>query len=271
MQTTSSIPVVLVLAGNDPSGGAGLQADIETLASIGCHAAPVVTAITVQDTLSLKAVYPLEPELVLAQAHTILHDLPVAAIKIGVLGSLEILQAVHSLLNQYPKLPVVLDPVLAAGGGGAALSDAAMLEAMKSLLLPQTTLITPNSVEARRLAPEADTLDACAMALLEHECDYVLLTGGHEPTPEVINRLYGNRRCLDSYSWPRLTKQYHGSGCTLAAAAAGLLAHGEEMPAAVHQAQEYTWSALNVAHSLGQGQLIPNRLFWADEDGDPLA
>ncbi|HXH02277.1 MAG TPA: hydroxymethylpyrimidine/phosphomethylpyrimidine kinase [Candidatus Competibacteraceae bacterium] len=267
MSRQPAVPVVMSLSGNDPSGGAGLQADIETIASMGCHAAPVVTVLTVQDTQNVKEIVPLPASLVTAQARAVLEDMPVAAIKIGVLGSVEIAEAVHTLLIDYPQIPVVLDPVLAAGGGTPLAGDG-LIDALCTLLLPQTTLITPNSVEARRLAPEADTLDACAMALLAHDCEYVLITGGHENTPQVINRLYGNHRCLESYSWERLPHSYHGSGCTLASAIAGLLAQGQELPAAVHQAQEYTWETLRAGYRIGMGQHVPNRLFWADEESE---
>lgn len=175
-----SPPVVMILAGNDPSGGAGIAADIETLVSLGCHPAPVITALTVQDTHDVHNLLPVESALVLAQARAVLADLPVAAFKIGTLGSADNAAALHELLISHPDIPVVLDPVLAAGGG-TALANSDLIEAIRDLLLPLTTVLTPNSIEARRLAPEADTLEACGMALLARGCRQVLLTGGHEP------------------------------------------------------------------------------------------
>ncbi|MBK7541805.1 MAG: hydroxymethylpyrimidine/phosphomethylpyrimidine kinase [Candidatus Competibacteraceae bacterium] len=268
----ASIPVVMTLAGNDPSGGAGLCADIETLVSLGCHPAPVVTALTVQDTHNVKALLPVDAKLVLAQANAILNDMPVAAFKIGVIGSAENAAALHTLLSAYPKIPVVLDPVLAAGGG-TELADKDLVAAIQTLLLPLTTVLTPNSIEARRLAPEADTLNACAMALLARGCQYVLITGGHEPSDEVINNLYGNNRLLDTFRWPRLPDSYHGSGCTLAAAIAALLAQGHEPHSstplsALLKAQNYTWRSLEAGYKTGGGQWLPNRLFWATSRGD---
>lgn len=269
MQSADSpFPVVMTLAGNDPSGGAGLAADIETLISLGCHPAPVVTALTVQDTHNVQALLPVNPDHVLAQARAVLADVPVAAFKIGVIGSAENATALHTLLTDYPNIPVVLDPVLAAGGG-TALTNTALIEAIQELLLPLTTVLTPNGPEARRLAPEADTLNACAMALLARGCRYVLISGGHEPVNnEIINTLYGNNRLLESWHWPRLPSEHHGSGCTLAAAIAALIAHGRESylesPNSIfHRAQNYTWRALQAAYSAGGGQAIPNRLFWA--------
>lgn len=267
-----SIPVVMTLAGNDPSGGAGLAADIETLVSLGCHPAPVVTALTVQDTRNVKALLPVSPDQIIAQAETVLADMPVAAFKIGMIGNADNAAALHDLLRAHPGIPVVLDPVLAAGGG-AELADQALIEAIQTLLLPLTTVLTPNSGEARRLAPEADTLEACAMALLARGCQYVLITGGHEPTTEVINTLYGNNRLLETHRWPRLPDSCHGSGCTLAAAIAGLLAQGGELHAdllrsAIHRAQDYTWRSLQAGYRAGGGQRLPNRLFWTHSRRD---
>lgn len=258
----------MALAGNDPSGGAGIPADVETIVSLGCHPAPVVTALTVQDTHNVQALLPVDSEQVLAQARAILDDMPVAAFKIGVIGSVENAVAVHELLTAHPDIPVVLDPVLAAGGG-TELASKALIDAIQTLLLPLATVLTPNSVEARRLAPEGDTLSACAMALLARGCRYVLISGGHEPTEDVVNILYGNNRLLETFRWPRLPNHYHGSGCTLAAAIAALLAQGHELhsgasDSVIYRAQNYAWRSLAAGYRAGGGQLLPNRLFWAN-------
>jgi len=137
---------------------------------------------------------------------------------------------------------------------------------MRNLLFPLTTILTPNTDEARLLAPGADSMTACAEALQELGCEYVLITGTHAATPHVINTLYGNHRELESYQWTRLPHQYHGSGCTLAAAIAALLAQGLEPLSAIHEAQEFTWQSLAQANRLGMGQLIPNRFFWSRGD-----
>lgn len=262
------MPVVLVFAGNDSSGGAGLQADIQTLTSLGCHPAPVVTAITVQDTVGVKHFVPVEAGLVIAQARAILEDMPVTAIKTGMFGSIANITALAGILEDYPDIPLIVDPVLASGGGDA-LSDEPIEEALHALLLPQTTLLIPNSLEARRLAPDADTLDACGQKLLEAGCEFVLITGAHENTPEVINRLYGNMRLLETFHWERLPHSYHGSGCTLAAACAATFAHGFDPVEAMAEAQDYAWHALKHAYRLGMGQLLPDRLYWARENNEP--
>lgn len=262
MVEENKVSAVMVFSGTDPSGGAGVQADIETLVSMGCHATPVVTAITVQDTVNVIRYEPLRAGLIIEQARAILEDIPISAVKIGMLGSTEIVEAIHTILSDYPELPVVLDPVVAAGGGGM-LADDDILDAMVELLFPMATFITPNSQEARAFAPEADSLDACAQELLEHGCEYVLITGTHENTPSVINTLYTEHQLIENYRWERLPASYHGSGCTLAVAIAGLLSQGLDPLTAVREAQEYTWEALKHGYRLGMGQTIPNRLFWA--------
>lgn len=261
------IPVVMAFAGTDPTGGAGIQADIETLASMGCHAAPVITAVTAQDTHDVKAYSIIDPVLLIEQARAVLEDMPVAAFKIGMLGSVQVVEIIHTLLIDYPDIPVVLDPVIKAGGGGS-LADDDVIEAMVPLLFPLTTVLTPNSIEARMLAPEADSLEACGHSILEEGCEYLLVTGTHENTPYVINNLYNNGRRLESFKWERLPGNYHGSGCTLAASIAGLIAQEVDPLTAIRQAQEYTWETLKYGYRIGMGQYVPNRFFWARNEDD---
>jgi hydroxymethylpyrimidine/phosphomethylpyrimidine kinase len=261
------LPVVLVFSGNDPTGGAGLQADIETLVSLGCHPAPVVTAITVQDTVGVKHFAPVDTDLVIAQARAVLEDMPVAAIKAGMLGSIDNVTALSAIAQDYPEIPLILDPVLASGRGDP-LAEDSLEDALRSLLLPQTALATPNTLELMRLAPDADSVDAAAQELLSLGCTFVLVTGTHENTPEVVNRLYGNRRLLETFRWERLPYGYHGSGCTLAAACAATFAHGFDPIDAVAEAQDFTWHALEAGGRLGMGQHLPDRLYWAREDDE---
>jgi hydroxymethylpyrimidine/phosphomethylpyrimidine kinase len=260
------VPVVMVFSGNDPSGGAGLEADIETLASHGCHAAPVLTSLTVQDTQDVFSITSLDPALVIEQARAVLEDMPVAAFKIGLLSSVEIVEALHTLLSDYPEAPVVLDPVLASGNG-TPMTDEGVVVALNTLLLPLTTVVTPNSLEVRAMAPEADTLNACAMALLERETEFVLITGTHENTQQVVNLLYSDQGLQETFTWERLPNRYHGSGCTLSSSIAGLLANGLEPFVAVNEAQEYTWQTLRHGYRIGMGQYVPNRFYWARETG----
>lgn len=263
-------PVVMTFAASDPTGGAGLQADILTAASMGCHPLSVVTAITVQDTLGVEGVQALEAEWVADQARALLEDIPVDAFKIGVLGSVEIVAAVAEVIADYPDVPLVLDPVLASGRGDALATDET-IDALRELLLPHTTILTPNSGEARRLADVDDddpALALCAERLIELGCEYVLVTGTHEPTADVVNTLYAKSGIVRADTWTRLPGRYHGSGCTLAAAIAAMLANGLDLADAVREAQDYTWQALRKAYRPGMGQFLPDRLFWAREEAD---
>ncbi|OHC68191.1 MAG: hydroxymethylpyrimidine/phosphomethylpyrimidine kinase [Rhodocyclales bacterium RIFCSPLOWO2_02_FULL_63_24] len=269
-----SPPIVLTFAASDPTGGAGLQADILTLASLGCHPLSVVTAITVQDTAGVEGVLPIDAEWVADQARALLEDMPVAAFKLGMLGSVEVIAALAEVIADYPDVPVVLDPVLASGRGDQ-FADEEMVEAMIGLLLPQTTLLTPNSLEARRLVQEMGEagedvrdLAECARRLIGAGCEYVLVTGTHEGTPQVINTLYGSHGAVRTDRWDRLPGSYHGSGCTLASAIAAHLASGVNIADAVMGAQEFTWRTLAAGFRPGMGQFIPDRLFWSREEDD---
>lgn len=272
-RNTSSPPIVLTIAASDPSGGAGIQADLMTISSFGCHALSAITALTVQDSVGVESILSIDPEWIEDQARTILEDMPVAAFKIGLLGSVENIAVVAEIIADYPDVPLVFDPVLASGRGDE-LSDEDMISAMRELLLPQTTILTPNSLEARRLAADEDNeesgahlpLDECARRLLDTGCEYVLLTGTHENTPEVVNDLYHRGGLLRSDRWNRLPGSYHGSGCTLASAVAACLAQGMPVEDAVRQAQEYTWKTLAAGFRPGMGQFIPNRFFWVRQE-----
>ena len=284
--------IVLVFAGSDPSGGAGLQADLLTLASLGCHGLSVITALTVQDTERVAAVDPVDAAWVEDQARHLLEDMRVDAFKIGLLGSVENVAVIAEIVSDYPDIPLILDPVLAAGNGDD-LASAEIISAMRELLIPQTTVLTPNSIEARRLIArdvddEHPALEVCAERLLLLGTEYVLITGTHENAQQVVNNLYGplpGREPSDedaavehavglvrSDAWSRLSGSYHGSGCTLASAIAALIATGETIPEAVRAAQDYTWNALKASFRPGMGQFIPDRFFWArqlpGEDGD---
>jgi len=251
-------PVVLILAGNDPSGGAGLAADIQAVTALGAHPAPVVTALTVQDTVNARAVQTVDPQLVIAQAEAVLADMAVAAIKLGLLGSAEIGEAVAELLARHPHLPVVVDPVLYAAGG-AALAEERLVAVYLERLAVRAALITPNALESRRLAPTAADAQARARVLLARGAGAVLIKGGDETTPSVINELHAADGSVERWEWPRLPGSFHGSGCTLASAIAARLAHGDALRAAVAAAQDATQRWLATSWQLGRGQRIPAR------------
>jgi hydroxymethylpyrimidine/phosphomethylpyrimidine kinase len=255
-------PIVLTFAASDPTGGAGLQADVLTLAGMGCHPLSVVTALTVQDTSHVAEVQPVEARLVVAQAERVLAETRVQAFKLGVLGSPANARAVAGILARHPDVPVVVDPVLASGAGDA-LSSGDMVPALREHVLPQATVVTPNGDEARRLTGQGE-LARCAAALLDMGCEYVLVTGGHEAGAEVVNVLYDASGAVREDRWPRLPGDYHGSGCTLASALAGALANGMQVAEAAHEAQEYAWQSLRAGFLSGRGQRTPDRFFWAD-------
>ena len=269
-------PTVLTFAATDPSSGAGVQADIMALASIGCYPLSVITGITVQDTVGVESVMPLDADWINDQARTILEDVSVSAFKLGLLGSVENVAIIAEIVADYPDVPLIIDPILTSGRGDE-LSNEEMQAAMCELLLPQATLITPNSLEARRLAyyDEGDevkhsSLEECALRLLEMGTEYVMITGTHERSIDVVNSLYGMQLSnmpglIKDYHWERLPGSYHGSGCTLASAITVCLAHGLSIEEAVHEAQEFTWQTLRHSFRPGMGQFIPDRFFWARE------
>lgn len=257
-----SRPVVISFSGHDPCGGAGIQADIEAITSHYCHAAGIITCLTMQDTRNVAEIMPQSPDNIIKQTKMLLRDLPVHAFKIGLIGHADTAQVIYDIVRKHPLIPVVLDPVLAAGGGKN-LAGETLISAMKELLLPLTTVLTPNCNEARKLTG-LDDVHECGRSLLEHfNCDYVLITGADEQTESVENHLFHHNH-EDRFTWARLPSSYHGSGCTLAASIAALLAQGVPPIRAIRNAQEYTWHSLQRAYKTGAGQSNPNRLFWRE-------
>jgi hydroxymethylpyrimidine/phosphomethylpyrimidine kinase len=243
-------PLVLTFAASDPTGGAGLQADVLTLAALGCHPLSVLTGFTVQDTRGVELLEAIPAALVTRQARQLLAESKVAAFKVGVVGSADNVRAVAEIAAEHSHVPLVLDPVLASGRGDA-LAGEDVPGALLELLVPRATVATPNSLEAERLGGK--------QRLLDLGCRYVLVTGTHDHAPEVINKLYDARGLVREDRWQRLPGSYHGSGCTLASAIAGALAKGREVPEAAREAQEFTWRALAAGFRSGAGQLLPNR------------
>lgn len=257
-----SRPCVLVFAGHDPSGGAGLAADIQAIAAQGAHALPVVTALTVQDNNHVQAVHAVAADVVLAQAQTLLASCAVKVIKFGIIGSAENALAIAGLippmLVDHPDLQVVLDPVLGSGRGQALSVDDARLALAP--LLELATLITPNLPEVARLSPDIQSVEQQARSLLRGRCRDVLLKGGHGEGELVLNRWFQlDQVDVFESQWQRYPGEFHGSGCTLASAIAGQLAIGTEMSLALQAAQSYTQACLREAFAIAPGQLIPQR------------
>lgn len=256
----ASPPTVLTFAASDPTSGAGLQADVLTIAALRCHPLSVLTGVTVQDTGGVERLMSIDASWVTAQAQRLLDDLKVAAIKAGVLASAANARAVASIVAKQPSVPFVVDPVLASGRGDT-LAPQDTIEALLEHILPHTTVLTPNSVEARRLAAPDTNLASCARRLVERGCRYVLITGTHEASDDVLNTLYDKNGLVREDRWPRLPGSYHGSGCTLASALAAYLALGLPVEQATADAQQFTWSALQAGFKPGRGQFLPQRFF----------
>lgn len=253
----ADIPVLLAAGGHDPCGGAGIQADIETAAAFGVHAVTAITCLTVQDTVDVRDIEPVAPDLLRRQIETLFADIPIGSAKIGLIGSAVTARLLAELLGKPGRPPLVLDPVLAAGGG-TDLSGEGLIETLRSHLIPRCRLLTPNLPEARRLTGRSAAAD-CAAELTGLGCGQVLITGGHDAGDAVINRLFDAHGQIGEWAWPRLPHGYHGSGCTLASAIAALLAKGIDLSLAVEQAQHFTWHALADAVQIGCGQLVPHR------------
>lgn len=262
MNNSRSRPVVLCLSGHDPSGGAGLQADIEALMAQGCLAAPTVTALTVQNSIDVVDFRVLDSAWVLAQAHAVTSDMKISGIKLGMLGSVEMVETVLQIVTPLihsSNVPMVCDPVLRAGGGGALGKDEVGY-AIRERLLPLAAVATPNLPEAQILAELPNgTPDQCAAKLLPF-CQNLLITGGHGDEKEVVNRLYLKNGDTKTFTNARLPGNYHGSGCTLASTLSGRLALGEDVITAVEAALAYTWKTLRDADQPGKGQHFPRRM-----------
>ena len=263
----SKRPCVLVFAGLDPSGGAGIQADIQAIAAMGAHALPIVTTLTVQDNDRVYGITPVDPRIVQQQIAALINKIDIAAIKIGIVGSAAIAELIASCISTLrqnnPQLPVVLDPVLASGHG----DDLTREDAIQIIapLRKLATLITPNTLEAHKLThthteqhtAEIKTIEQQAVLLMQ-DTPHVLIKGGHAQDASVINRWFSQEQ-QRSWSWTRLEGEFHGSGCTLASAIAAGLAQGWSMETSLEQAQTYTQQALESAFAIAAGQLIPQR------------
>jgi len=254
----NTLPRVLIIAGHDPSGAAGIQADIESMMACGVGSASLLTATTTQDTTRFVSLHPQRVADFAAQAELLLADMRFSACKIGLLGDPGIAECVCSLIPQLGEIPVVLDPILRTGTG-AAVADTRLIDCIRNHLLPLSTVVTPNLGEARLLSGRQSSADA-AQKLLTLGAKNVLITGADEDTPGVINTLYQRDGSQTEYEYRRLAGIYHGSGCTLSASLAACLALEFRIGDAARRAQDFTWSALSAGGRIGRGQLHPDRI-----------
>ena len=252
-------PTVLCFSGLDPSGGAGLQADIEAIGQSGAHAAIACTALTIQNSQQVFGFEATSKELLLAQANAVVKDLPIRCVKSGMLGTTENIEALAEFLIAHPDYQYVLDPVLVANSGGSLGNQATLVKAFKQLI-PLATILTPNTVELRALTGEQD-LDQATQKLFEMGAHAILVKGGHEDTPDYIqNRLYIQGELINETRCPRLEGEYHGSGCSLASFIAGRLALGDQLKTAVQHAETWLFGVLkNAEIPVPNGQRIPKR------------
>ncbi|MDZ7851482.1 MAG: hydroxymethylpyrimidine/phosphomethylpyrimidine kinase [Halomonas sp.] len=258
------LPTVLVLAGHDPTGGAGLVADSEAVAACGGWALTVPTALTVQNCRDVRTVRPVPADDLVAMVAA-LDEFEIAAIKIGLIPDGILLDAVVDILRHRPGVPVVVDPVLRAGGGSD-LSTAELIDAMRLHLLPLVDILTPNRQELARLAGAEFRDDTeRAVRLMSLGCQSLLVTGTDHPAGRVpADRVEHTLHAPDvsrQWTWPRLAGSFHGSGCTLASALAARLAAGESLVTACEQAQAFTWQALARGWQPGHAQWLPRRLW----------
>ncbi len=247
---------VLVVAGSDSGGGAGLQADVKTIAMFGGHAATAVTAVTVQNSLGVHSVFAVPPDVVQAQGLAVLEDIGTDAVKIGMLGGAEMVRVAAELIDAAGDAPAVIDPVMTAKGGASLASDAAV-RALLDLLVGRAAVLTPNAPEAEVLTgtpvQTADDLRRAGELLLEAGARAVLMKGGHLPGPRVVDVLMTPSGETRFESGRIDSRHTHGTGCSLASAIAAQLARGVALETAVERARDYVRGAILHAPGFGAG------------------
>ena len=261
---------VLSFGCSDSLGAIGIQADLGSFAAMGCHGLTVITAILVGDTTEITEIEPIDVEILIDQARTILEDVPVAAFKLGVIGSVENVTAIAEIVSDYPEVPLIFDPFSShVPDQGQKTED--IFQAVNELIIPQTTLLVASAMEIARLAEawrEPSTDDTLALdieRLIESGCEYVFVMGADITGNEITNCLYDSSGIIRRDSWPRLSGSFLGAGSTLSAAVTALIANGLEIHDAILEAQEFTNAALAHAQRFGMGKLVPDRYFWARE------
>ncbi|WP_076593394.1 bifunctional hydroxymethylpyrimidine kinase/phosphomethylpyrimidine kinase [Herminiimonas arsenitoxidans] len=275
MQNQTS-PLILTFGPTDPVGAVGVQADLASFAAMGCHGLSVITALFISDTARIEDMQVIDSDWVSDQARVVLEDMPVAAFKVGAVGSIENVSVIAEIVSDYPDIPLIFDPFLTSlpdqGPDG---ED--MLMATRELLIPQTTVLIISTAELSRMAEtwrepsEEDMMAVDAMRLIEMGCEYVFVTGTPSNLTDVANTLFDEGGVIRHDNWQRISGSYSGAGGTLAATIAALLANGLDVPEAVFEAQEFTIASIANAQRLGMGKLVLDRYFWArefDEDID---
>jgi hydroxymethylpyrimidine/phosphomethylpyrimidine kinase len=267
-------PIVLTFGLSDPTGGSGIQADLMTLASMGCHGVTVLTGYTVRDSATCDEVTGLDPDVVATQARMLLEDMPIAAFKVGAATRAEVVSAIAEVVADYDDIPLILAPDFTLDDEHVLAADE-LREAIADLLAPQTTLLVADATTLLALAQpdgdaEAPSLDAAIAHLLSQGCEYILST--ETGTHRHVNTLYSDDGQLRQDLWDRSVNRMMGATDTLGTAIAALLANGQEPAEAVREAQEYLFQATRAAFRPGMGAHLPDRFFWArsgDDDETP--
>ena len=254
---TTNTPVVMSITSLDPSGCGGISAAIETLASLGCHCTPIVTQLLARDTAGVKDKQITDSSILIEQIRAVLEDIPVALFHISELASVSNVEAMHTILNDYPNVPVVLH-----ARWGDQDSENSLSKAIATLLFPQANITILSRSDALALAAGADTLSACAQELMEYGCQNLFISGINEADNQITNSWYSRYNTNQNYQWPAQNQAIHGAGATLAAAMSAYLAHQFSMAESIQQAQQFTACALQKARRIGMGELLPDRLHW---------
>ncbi len=263
----------MTFGATDPVAASGIQSDLACFAAMGCHGLSVITAITIGDSTGVEDVQQIEADWVADQARVLLEDMQVTAFKVGYVGGLESIAAIAEIMSDYPDIPLILDPFCTAIPDASEEGEEALI-ATRELLVPQATLLLLSAVELSRFAEswreatDDGTLADDAAAVIRLGCQYVLVTGTPGEMHEVSNTLFSEEGQIRHDSWQRQPGSFAGSGATLSAAIAALMANGLEVPEAVAEAQEFAVATLAHAQRLGMGKLIPDRYFWAREAND---
>ncbi|MCC9135543.1 bifunctional hydroxymethylpyrimidine kinase/phosphomethylpyrimidine kinase [Pontibacter silvestris] len=255
---TYKYPAVLTIAGSDSGGGAGIQADLKTFSALGCFGTSAITAITVQNTLGVTGIHSIPPAIVQGQIKAVMDDIKPAAIKIGMVHSVELVQAIAETLQQYAYLPVVVDPVMVATSGDKLIEDST-ISVLKQQLLPLAEVVTPNLDEAQILAGipihNLEDMKKAARLILDTGCKAVLVKGGHLQGPrlyDVYLHQNGSEQVFESEAIA--SNNTHGTGCTLSSAIAALLAKGADMVTAIIQAKQYVHQAIDKGKDVKTGE-----------------
>jgi len=251
-------PTVLTIAGTDPSGGAGIQADLKTFSALGCYGMSVITALVAQNTTGVRGIHNVPAQFVEQQLDAVMEDIRPNAIKIGMVHTSQLVEVIAAILKKYPDIPVVFDPVMVATSGDKLIEDAT-IEVIVSQLFPLVTLITPNMDEASLLAnmpiQTVAQMQQAGQVINRTGCKALLMKGGHLKTKQLTSILMDKNGIVNTYVSDKVdTNNVHGSGCTLSSAIASYLARGEELQGAVAQAQEY----INGAIYHGRDVLVGN-------------